>query len=37
MENYITTILMTIIISLTYIAYKVSKDLETKKDDCPEI
>lgn len=37
MENYITTILVTVIISLVYIAYKVAKDLETKKDSCPEI
>ncbi|MDR7211011.1 hypothetical protein J2W48_002962 [Flavobacterium piscis] len=37
MENYITTILVTIIIGIAYISYKISRDLETRKDTCKEI
>ncbi|SHL38863.1 hypothetical protein SAMN05443543_101640 [Flavobacterium flevense] len=37
MENFITTILLAIIIGIGYISYKVSKDLENRKDTCTEI
>ena len=37
MENYITTILVAIIFGIGYISYKISKDLETRKDTCTEI
>jgi len=37
MENYITAILVTIIIGIAYISYKISRDLESKKDTCTEI
>ncbi|EJL65576.1 hypothetical protein PMI10_01158 [Flavobacterium sp. CF136] len=37
MENYITTILVAIIIGIAYISYKISRDLESKKDTCTEI
>ncbi|MCP2028613.1 hypothetical protein L1276_003783 [Flavobacterium sp. HSC-32F16] len=37
MENYITTALVAIIIGIAYISYRISKDLETRKDTCTEI
>jgi hypothetical protein len=37
MENYITTILVTILIGIGYLSYKVSRDLESKEDACEEI
>ncbi|KQB43575.1 hypothetical protein RC62_65 [Flavobacterium aquidurense] len=37
MENYITTILVAIIMGVGYISYKISRDLETRKDTCTEI
>ena len=37
MENYITTILVTIIIGIAYISYKIAKDLDNRKDTCTEI
>jgi|GEM_PF-975071 len=37
MENYITTILVAILFGIGYISYRISKDLETKKDICTEI
>jgi hypothetical protein len=37
MENYITTILVSILLGIGYISYRISKDLETKKDTCTEI
>ncbi|MBB4801858.1 hypothetical protein HNP37_001919 [Flavobacterium nitrogenifigens] len=37
MENYITTILVAIIVGIGYISYRISKDLETRKDTCTEI
>lgn len=37
MENYITTILVAIIIGIGYISYKISRDLESRKDTCTEI
>ena len=36
MENYITTILVTIIFGLAYISYKISKDLDNRNDICSE-
>ncbi|SHL16938.1 hypothetical protein SAMN05444146_3208 [Flavobacterium johnsoniae] len=37
MENYITTILVAIIFGIGYISYRISRDLETRKDTCTEI
>jgi len=37
MENYITAILVAIIFGIGYISYRISKDLETRKDTCTEI
>ncbi|SHH28227.1 hypothetical protein SAMN05444481_11487 [Flavobacterium frigidimaris] len=37
MENYITTFLIAIIIGVGYLSYKISRDLDNRKDTCTEI
>ncbi|KDN54564.1 hypothetical protein FEM21_22870 [Flavobacterium seoulense] len=36
MENYITIVLIGVIISIGFLSYKVWEELETKKDFCSE-
>jgi len=37
MENYIAIVLVAVIAGIGYISYRISRDLETRKDNCTEI